>query len=75
MITHLLASKAKDLISVGASEASKVQRIMARIVPVRGFEVNIVSDLMVGHLFTNYDTVYVPLLPMYGCNFPCCMGF
>ena len=40
MITNLLASKAKDLISVGASEASKEQRIMGRIVPVRGFEVN-----------------------------------
>ena len=41
MIANLLASNAKDLISAGASEASKVQKIMGRIVPVRGFEVNI----------------------------------
>ena len=41
MIANLLASNSKNLISVGASEDSKVQRIKGRIVPVRGFELNI----------------------------------
>ena len=31
--------------------------------------------LMVGHLFQNYDTVYVRFLPTYTCNFSNCMGF
>ena len=34
----LLASELKDLISAGAIEVSKVQRIMGRIVPDRGFK-------------------------------------
>ena len=41
MIAILLASKLKDLISAGASEVSKVLRIMGRIVPDRGFQMNI----------------------------------
>ena len=34
----LLESELKDLISAGAIEVSKVQRIMGRIVPDRGFK-------------------------------------
>ena len=38
VIAILLASELKDLISAGAIEVSKVQRIMGRIVPDRGFK-------------------------------------
>ena len=33
--------KLKDLISTGASEVSKVLRIMGRFVPDRGFQMNV----------------------------------
>ena len=37
----LLASQLKDLISASAIEVSKMQRIIARIVSVRDFQLNI----------------------------------